>query len=252
MSRSRATLLRAPLATLLLLAASAALFAGCFNPFDPRVLGSGISTPPPAPDSPGNALRLLEWAYNNRAISEYRELFTDDYRFQFSLLDPYGNPYRDNPWTREDEIISATHLFQGGHATEPAASSITLTLDRNFRIANDPRPGKNGKWHKSIRTSVTLTILDPDKQTVVTGFANFFLVRGDSAAIPQELRDKGFGPDSTRWYIERWEDDTATNAPGGTPARARADGTLSPASQAAPSFHQRLQVSWGGLKAIYR
>ena len=210
-----------------------------------------IASVAPEASSPGGALRLLEWCWNRLDLPRCRQLFTDDYRFLFSLLDPFGNAYRDNPWTREDELISATHLFQGGHATEPPASSITLTLDRNFRISNDPRPGKAGKWHKSIRTSVALQIVDPDKETVVTGFANFFLVRGDSAAIPRELLDKGFGPDSTRWYIERWEDDTATNAPGGT-SPARADGAPSPASQAPPSFSERLQVSWGGLKAIYR
>ncbi len=193
---------------------SALALAGCSSdgfrpiPFFPRTLLT------PEARTPEGALRLLEWCWNQGEILHYGMLFTDDYRFQFSLLDPYGNPYRDNPWTREDEIMSATHLFQGGHATEPAASSITLTLDRNFRVSDDPRPGKNGKWHKRMRTSVALTIVDPDQETQVTGFANFFLVRGDSALIPQELLNGGLQPDSTRWYIERWEDDTAQSGGG--------------------------------------
>jgi hypothetical protein len=222
--------------------------AGCFNPFDPRELGSGISSPPPVPDSPANVLRLLEWAYNHRAISEYREIFTDDYRFAFSALDPQGNAYRDKPWTREDELASATHLFQGGHATEPPASSISLTLDRNFFIQNDLRPNKNNRMHKRIRTNVTLTIVTSTDQTQVTGAAIFYVTRGDSAAIPQELIDRGFRPDSTRWYIERWEDDTVTNTGGGSVAAA----IKAPrAATAAPALAER-RLSWGGLKNLYR
>jgi len=243
----RISALARPARVAVALAAALFLLAGCFNPFDPREAGPGISSPPPAADSPGNVLRLLEWAYDNRAIAEYRELFTDDYRFVFSVLDPYGNAYRDVPWTREDELISATHLFQGGHATEPAASSIILDLDRNFRVSSDPRPGKGDRMHKNIRTSVILTIVDPNKETRVTGFASFFLVRGDVALIPEELRLRGFGPDSSRWYVERWEDDTANITPGGNPAVARP----AAAGMSSPSL-TLFRVSWGGLKVILR
>jgi|SRR5436309_6115059 len=38
------------------------------------------------------------------------------------------------------------------------------------------------------------------------GQALFFAVRGDSAVLPQELIDRGFRPDSSRWYIERVEE----------------------------------------------
>jgi hypothetical protein len=239
-------------APLILLAVLAAL-TGCFNPFDPRALGPGISAPPPVPDSPSNLLRLLEWAYNNRAISEYRELFTDDYRFAYSALDKYGEPYRDTPWTREDEIISATKLFQGGDATQPAATSITLNLDRNFQVRNDARPGKTAKWHKSIRTSVALKILDANgAQTNVTGFANFFVVRGDSALIPPELVQKGFGPDSSRWYIERWEDDTATGTSAAGPALAQPAGLPAGGDARSATLGPPVISSWGRVKAIYR
>jgi len=222
------------------------LLAGCFNPFDPRELGPGISTPPPVPDSPANVLRLLVWAYNNRSIAEYREIFTDDYRFAFSALDPAGNAYRGDIWTREDEVISATHLFQGGSPTEPAAVSITLSLGGNLTPEIDDRPGKNDRMHKKINTTVTLVIVTPDKQTNVNGLAAFYLTRGDVALIPDELKQKGFGPDSTRWYIERWEDNTATNGPGGSASIA----PLSPA-RALPALESVI-ASWGQVKANYR
>ena len=257
----------------------AMMLAGCFNPFSPKVLGTGITLPPPAPNSPANTLRLLEWCYDNLEPSLYRELFTDDYRFAFSLLDPYGNAYRDIPWTREDELISTTKLFLGGDASQPAASSVTLNFDRNFNVRNDPRPGKRSKWHKSVRTSVAFTLVAEGSQTNVTGFVNFFLVRGDSALIPKELTDRGFAPDSSRWYIERWEDETAqpgTTAGGLRPAPPQSFATTAMprvaggaavrsarAPGAGPGSFMRLvdhqgastlppQLSWGALKAIYR
>jgi hypothetical protein len=213
---------RSAVAGVLLLVLAACPPMGCsrdHEPLRPRTDTLALS---PVPDSPSNLLRLLEWAYNNRSISEYGRLFTDDYRFAYSALDRYGVPYRQTPWTQEDEIISATKLFQGGGATQPAAASITLVLDRNFQVRDDPRPGKNAEWHKYIRTSVSLKILDANgSQVIVNGFANFFVVRGDSAVIPEELVQKGFAPDSSRWYIERWEDDTATGAVIAGPAAAR-------------------------------
>src|SRR5262245_25553230 len=186
---------------------------GCFNPFHPLIATeSGVSEPPPVPNSPQNTLRLLEWAYNHKAIDEYRELFTADYRFVFSDLDSNGAAYRDVPWTRDDEIISTTKLFLGGDADQPAATDIRLTLDRNFQLSADPRPGKNAKWHKSINTQVILHILLSDGHVDdVTGTVKFFLVRGDSALIPDDLP---LQPDSLRWFVDRWEDQTAQG--GGT------------------------------------
>lgn len=222
---------------------------GCFNPFDPRVIhGGGVSEPPPAPDSPGNVLRLLEWCYEHRASAEYRELFTDDYRFVFSTLDENGDAYRDNPWTREDEVESTTHLFQGGAANQPAASSITIHLDRNFNVSNDPRFPGQGRWRKLIRTSVTLTIYVNEGQTTSTGDAVFSLARGDVALIPEELKKRGFGPDSTRWYIERHEDLTQVDpVDGGMRASAV---RVSPRGSAPAFFSARR--SWGAVKVQYR
>ncbi|MBI5170894.1 MAG: hypothetical protein HZA61_15500 [Candidatus Eisenbacteria bacterium] len=187
--------------------------SGCFNPFAPLVSTQRVaSTQAPIPSSPTGVVKLFEWCWQNRDLSRYEEIFTDDYRFTFAEGDSAGQPYRQTPYTRETELTNVGGLFNGSE-DRLAAKSIQLTLDKTMISLPDPRPGKDPKWHRSIRTHVDLTVdLDlgggsVDKQ-IVTGNALFFLVRGDSAAIPQELADRGFVRDSTRWWIERWEDET--------------------------------------------
>ncbi len=189
--------------------AAALVSGGCFNPFSPLVSTQrATSTPAPVPNSAANVVRLFEWCWNNRGIQEYEEIFTDDFRFQFALGDSAGNAYRDVPWTREDELRSATGLFVGT-PDHPAATEIDLSLDKTLYALPDDRPGKNPIWHKSIRSSVTLTVtLEGQGLNEVRGYAKFYLVRGDSAVIPPELVAKGFKPDSLRWWIDRWEDET--------------------------------------------
>ena len=152
------------------------------------------------------ALRVLEWSWNNRDFAPYSNLLTEDFTFQCGALDPSGNAYRDNPWTLDDELISLGNLFR-------SATSMYLTLDRNFRVVSDPRPGNASKWHKTIRSTFSLSLVAEGERIDVSGDALFFLVRGDAASIPQELRDRGVGPDSTAWYLQRWEDQTLI-APG--------------------------------------
>jgi hypothetical protein len=249
MKRLRTIPLRrlAPLALLLI----AGLVGGCWNPFSPLIAPvNGVSTPPPAPSSAPGVLRLFEWCYNNKASAEYREIFSDDYRFFFSPVDSAGADYRSTPWTREDELISTTQLFEGG-STEAAATSISLTLDKNFFVFPDPRyvaTDLRGRWHKNIRTQVVLNIRTSDGNAIdISGAANFYFVRGDSALIPEELRLRGFGPDSTRWYIQRWDDETAQAGPGGTIASL-------PARRSPARFSTTLDLvaSWGAVKSFYR
>jgi hypothetical protein len=239
--------LRTLLAVTVLLALGAGV-SGCYNPFRPLISGqTSIVEPPPSPTTPADLVRLFKWCWENRDIAKYKELFTDDYRFAFSITDTAGNPYRGNPWTREDEIASAANLFVGGSASEPAASSITLIFDGNLTARDDFRPGKTAKWHQQIQiANLTLTITKSDGSAVrVTGGALFYMVRGDSAVIPQELIGRGFGPDSTRWYFERWEDQT--NIGGGA-------ASIVPAANAriaGPAFGFPEAMSWGLVKRTW-
>ena len=195
----------------LALVAAATGVSGCFNPFDPLVSTARVaSTPPPVPNTAANVVRLFEWCWKNRGIKEYEEIFTDDYRFQFALGDSAGNAYRDVPYTREDELRSATGLFVGTVDREPA-TDIQLDLDKTLIALGDDRPGKDPTWHRSIRTKVNLKVTidrgGSPEVNEVNGHAKFYLVRGDSAAIPAELAGR-FPPDANRWWIERWEDET--------------------------------------------
>ena len=235
---------RRPVLALVLMIALAAGVSGCFNPFRPLI--SGRTSFVKAPPSPTNAQKLIElfkWCWENRDISRYKEIFTDDYRFAFSITDSAGTPYLGNPWTREDEIASATNLFVGGSAGEPAASNISLIFDGNLTAQNDRRDGKTARWHQQIQiANLTLTITKSDGSAVrVTGGALFYMVRGDSAVIPLELAGRGFGPDSTRWYIERWEDQT--NIGGGA--------SIAPAPETRVTSRSDVRMSWGRVKRLW-
>lgn len=242
---------RARCASGLLLMGVALSIAGCFNPFDPaRIAGDAAASRPPSPSDPTGLMRLYEWCYNHRAYQEYTELFTADYRFVFSANDTNGNAYRDVPFTREDELISTGKLFSGGEANQPAASTINLVFDRRLGIFLNPYRG-NTKWHRTVTTTVVLSINFTDgTQTEVRGQAEFWVVRGDSAIIPDELLARGFEPDSNRWYIERWEDRTLADQITTGPNDARAASATRPAGgQSAAPYEQR---SWGYLKAFFR
>ena len=238
---------RRRLAGAALLFVLAAIAAGCFNPFDPRISRQGgVSTPPPAPTSPEGVLRLFEWCWNNRAIDQYREIFTDDYRFYFAVNDTAGNIFRDRPWLREDEMASTTNLFQGG-SVHPPASRISLQFAQNLRAFPDSRPNKAFPWHQQINTTVVLEVTTDEESYQVTGSALYRLTRGDSAEIPEELRARGFRPDSTRWYIEQWEDQTQQTGPGPNAAGSGAHGVRPERAAAVPR-----PATWGLIKATYR
>jgi hypothetical protein len=199
--------------------------AGCFNPFSPEVLNQRVTSTAPTPNSPQKAVELFQWCWVNRGVDEYRELFTDDYVFISAGTDSAGNPSREIQARRDDEVQTAENMFIGSAERAPA-EQITLLFDKNLVPFPDSRPGKNAKWHKQIRTSVDLKVrIDSGNTVEVSGAALFFLTRGDSAAIPQELINRGFKPDSLRWWIDRWEDETLAGS--GVVASRAARPTLS-------------------------
>ena len=219
-------------------------------------------TPAPAPSSPVNALRLLEWCYNTKSLAPCRELLTDDFRWFCSPLDSAGLEWRETPWTRDDELISATHLFIGGGADQPPANIIRLSFERNFLVYpdryylrypdNTPRD-PTGIWHKEIRTTVALQIGTDDGNIVeIIGHATFYFVRGDSALIPEELRRRGVGPDPGRWYIRRWDDETA-EVEGLSHTRPQTQGVAPVATRhAALNPQPATKATWCRIKTLYR
>jgi hypothetical protein len=169
----------------------------------------------PAPATPVDALRRLEWSWSRRNVEPVRDLFACDYEFVFAPDDPAGDRFRDRPWTRPDEMAFARHLLETGSATAQAAIYVALDMENAPLALPDGRAGKDPRWHRRIETPFVAVVETPARQFRVLGFERFYFVRGDSACIPQELRDRGYGPDSTRWWIERWEEETVYATPGG-------------------------------------
>jgi hypothetical protein len=228
----------------------------------------GVSEVAPTPNSVRGLLDLFSWCYNNRAYDEYTELFTDDFQFQFSVADTTGQAFGERGLFRQDELDTARHLFIEGTATEPPAQKIVLTFDRTFIPEPDSRPGKTYPVHQEIKRNVVLSIDTGDQAFRITGAARFFVVRGDSAKIPPDLVQRGFGPDKNRWYIERWEDETLDTGAGliaqagGATAMKQAiavalarEGTTATRTITAPAAATGTTttygVTWGWLQAYY-
>ena len=206
------------------LAATLALaLAGCSS--QKHVTAPVVTAPAgPAATSPQGAVQRLVWALESRDFASYDALLTDDYAFVFATSDSAGNHFPDRSLDRPLEETSMQHLLVGGGA-QPPASSITAAIDSPLVSQPDTRPGRNPGWHRSIRTRLTVQFTidqggSPDVESV-TGYALFYLVRGDSAYF---LPGSGARPDSTRWFVSRWNDESSTY--GGLPG-VHADPTRS-------------------------
>ncbi|MGH7742463.1 MAG: PKD domain-containing protein, partial [Candidatus Eiseniibacteriota bacterium] len=162
------------------------------------------TTAAPVPGTPTDAIALLKWCWDNRDVARYHELFTDNFQYHFDAGNPAGMPYQNTPWTRADELISSSNLLLGGGTSRAPASSVTLTFTDGPTLL--PGSAVRGyPWHQQLEAQWTLDITCTDGTTIHgEGLSRWFMVRGDSAAIPQELKDRGFTADSSRWYVERW------------------------------------------------
>lgn len=215
-----------PLIALVVLAASCAQEDGPVAPLPPAV--------PTGAYSPTEAARLVEWAWKNRNVEVLHRILTADYLFQFAQGDSAGNAYRDAPFTFENELFSSTGIFLGG-ADHPAASEIQVDFDKELMDLPDGRQGKNTPWHRSIRTKVNLKVTvdrgNGPEVNEINGYVQFYVVRGDSASLSPAQVATG-GNDPTRWWIDRWEDETLP--PGAT------------------SAHPSQNRTWGAVKTFYR
>lgn len=187
------------LVSLLASALALAAVAGCGS----RVID--LRTPPdpdplPAPASPADALLRLRWAWTHRDPAPLRDLLAADYRFEVAA--DTARP----PLFRQAELEFAERLLVSGTATRPAAETVALELVRpGLQPGADPR-------RRRIVTGLHLGVRVPDGEYRVISEAVFTLARGDVARIPQELLDEGYAADSTRWWIERWEERTAAGS----------------------------------------
>jgi hypothetical protein len=192
------------------------------------------TVPAPPPISPEGAVRFLVWCWEQRRDSRYGEVLTADFQFRFEPVDSAGNSYRGLPLTREDELLIARHLFSTGTPVLPPARSIEVHFSPLTALP-DPRPGKTAEFHRVIRVMYDLMVVTPRTFYHPGGSMTFFLVRGDSAQVPDDLRARGWTPDPSRWWIERWDEGTVPPPPG---PRMGAD---------APR-----QLQWSEVKLLYR
>jgi len=215
-------------------AALAAVLAGCTTQIVLPVAPQPDVAPAPA--TPATALARLSWSWKHRALEPCRDLFTCDYEFVFAPGDTNGARFQDRPWTRPDELDFARHLFETGSATAPPASYVALDMGSDPAMLADDRPGKDPGWHRRIDTPFVAVVETPGREFRVLGFESFYFVRGDSACIPQELQNRGYQPDSTRWWIEHWEEYVAASAP---------------VSPSIPRPTPQRPVTLGAVKALY-
>ena len=196
--------------------------------------------PAPPPVSPVAAVRLFQWGWNHLDEDPFRREMPADFRFVFAPWDSAGNPFRDFPLDRQAMHDILHHCFESGGSGIARAQSVDLRFATTLVPQPDPRPGMNPRWHQVVATSFDLALQRAD--TVgsyrVTGGVRFWLVRGDSAAIPPDLAALGVVPDSTRWYVQEWDEETV-----GTSEAAR----VGPAGT-----EPGRKLTWGDLLLLYR
>lgn len=175
----------------------------------PALAGCGKDSPAkpvvvvPRDMSPAGIVRMYEYGMNNRNAATLDSLFSEDFRFFFAAGDSAGMT-RDSIWLQPDESVTNYAMLHGTPSVVPL-QRVVLDFDRNLIAFPDIRPGRNPRFHKTIRTTMQLRAEPGDGSVYeVTGFLLFYLVRGDSAQILP-----GFGaPDSTRWWIQQMDDET--------------------------------------------
>lgn len=187
------------------LAVLALLVAGCSRPT------RAVAPPPdvaPEADSPQNVVRRLQWALEHRDLRVIDELLTADFILLTAGTDSEGGGAVADTSRREDLLAMFEELFFGTPQRPPAVR-VTLGVDGALRPQRDPRTGFVDSLFKTIRTPIDMTIEWQDGETQeTTGYALFYLARGDTVIIPDHLEAVGFERDPRRWWMTRWEDET--------------------------------------------
>lgn len=240
--------MRKQLTVLVLVATMAGILSGCI--FSPKK-DPPPPPPPPGPpnDTPENLVQRFIWAYENKKSQEYEGLFTGDFTFEFSnSADPGLANKWSTGWFKNDEVLAARNLFQGGTnldgVYQGAATAIDLILSKTQPV--DDTEGRDPTKYKVLSTPVDATIEVPPipPQTEATTYVvtnnshRFYLVRGDAAVDLAAEQDA----DSLHWYIWSWKDETVGTAAPGAALSTTGAGP-------APA---RLTWTWGRVKDSVR
>lgn len=192
------------------LAVFALLAAGCSRPT------RAVAPPPdvaPEADSPQNVVRRLQWALEHRDLRAIDELLTADFILLTAGTDSAAEGGTVADTSRREDLLAMFEELVFGTPGHPPAVRVTLGVDGALRPQRDTRPGFVDSLFKTIRTSIDMTIEWQDGETQeTTGYALFYLARGDTVLIPDHLEAVGFGRDPRRWWMSRWEDETIAPA----------------------------------------
>ncbi len=220
-------------------AALAALLsaAGCIGGGLDLSVGLRPLASAPVADPRIAAVSRLRQAWSRRDTSLYRTLFTSDFSFGFAPGDTTGARFGADGWGRDDEIGAARRMFALGCGVAPAFRAADLNWTSTLVSVPDDRPGRASRWHQRVDTGFALRAYIDNVVWDVGDVVTFFLTRGDSARLEGV---PGATPDSTRWYVDRWEE---RESAGGSLVSLRA---VSPA-QTLPSGRRY----WGELKVLY-
>ncbi len=160
---------------------------------------------PPNPNSPTNAVLLLQYAIQHRDTSLYKQLFPTEYQFTIQAGDTAATNYFAGNWGYLEERIFATHLFDAG-STVGGAHATAITMPFSPTTLTDAAVvGKNATFHRRVDVQIVLTVTKSDNSAEqIVGGTTFFLVRGDSASLPADLISAGVQATSGRWFVEGW------------------------------------------------
>jgi hypothetical protein len=178
--------------------------------------------------------------YEFEDLPNYQKLLSADFSFHFSATadSVLAARYGAN-WSKEDEIASAKHLFEGvtqQAGSLPAAAKIELSFP-GARYEPDPTHADSSAWYVHVVVDSAAALVEvwsgntESRTTYLTeGRQDFYLVRGDAAVL-----DTTLAPRADRWYIRRW-DDLAT----------------APAIRPPPIDSTTHETTLGAIKARYR
>ena len=211
--------------------------------------GSSTAPPPPPPpvvvihDTPQSTMAAFQHTYEFKDAAGFASLLAGDFYYSFSVAaDPTLAAQYGSDWKRENEILSATHLFSGFTPSSsgipmPGAEFIAMTLV-SPQYFDDPAHADSADYYKWVtveRVVMSIEIPTTPEPVIynIDSRHEFYLVRGDAAVLVA-----GQPATSNTWYIRRW-DDLAVNF---ALARTRIAGD--PSTPAAPA-------SWGRIKVTY-
>src|SRR5689334_12079198 len=116
---------------------------------------------PPNPNSPVNAVLLLQYAIQHRDTSLYKQLFPAEYQFNFQPGDTAALNHFGGNWGYLEERQFANHLFDTGSPGNAHATSITMPVSPS-PLTDAAVVGQSSTYHRRVDLSLVLTIQKAD------------------------------------------------------------------------------------------